>query len=275
MILGLRSVLSRRIFLAGLLASLQPSPFAQQGASDPNPQPEKSAKPTLDEILLQLEKNFLQYHASIPSFFCDEQVLSEMYQGGILRSHTRADSIFRLKRSSQNDNIQLAESREIKTINGTPAQGVQTLSGPVTFSGAFSIATALITYDQKACFTYRLTSQLFDHRYIIEFATKALKDRDKRCFTMEPSTGRAFVNPQTMQIERIECRTPNHPIMPGTLTLWTWSINYSKVILNGKTFWLPQRVTTKSVDYNSPVEWSFDATYRNYHELTVTHRIIP
>jgi hypothetical protein len=273
-VLGLRSAISRRIFLAGLLASLQPSTFAQQTAPDSAPQPEKSAKPTLDEILQQLEKNFLTYHSSIPSFFCDEQVLSEMRVNQTTRSLTHADSIFRLKRSGQNDNIQLVESREIKAINGTPAQGVQTLSGPVTFSGAFSIATALITFDQKACFTYRLTSQIFDHRYIIEFATKPLKDRDQRCFTMEPSTGRAFVNPQTMQIERIECRTPNHS-MPGAITMWTWSIDFGKVLLNGKTFWLPRKIATKSVDYNAPVEWSFNAAYSNYHEVTVTSRIIP
>ncbi len=275
MVSGLCNAISRCMLLGGLLLGLQPYTFAQQPTPNSSLQPEKSAKPTLDEILLQLEKNFFQYHASIPSFFCDEQVLSEMHQSGFLRSLTRADSIFRLKRSGHDNDIQLAESREIKAINGAPVNGVQTLSGPVIFSGAFSIATALITFDQKACFNYHLTSQLFDRRYIIEFATKAPKDRDKRCFTMEPSTGRAFIDPQTMQIERIECRTPNHPMMPGTLTLWTWSINFSKVILNGKIFWLPQRVTAKSMDYNAPVEWSFDATYRNYHELTVTSRIVP
>jgi hypothetical protein len=197
-----------------------------------------------------------------------------MRVNGFTRSLSNTDSIFRLKRSGQHDNIQLVESREIKAINGTPAQGVQTLGGPVIFSGAFSIATALVTFDQKACFNYRLTSQLFDHRYIIEFATKAPKDRDPRCFTMEPSTGRAFVNPKTMQIERIECRTPNHS-MPDAITLWTWSIDFGKVLLNNKIFWLPRKVDTKSVDYNAPIEWSFNAAYSNYHEVTVTSRIIP
>ena len=274
MALGLCSAISRYIFLAGLLLSLPPAAFARQPAIDSTPQPKKSAKPTLDEILLQLEKNYLQYHASIPGFFCDEHVTSRMVQNKIPRILTATDSTFRLKRSSHDNEVQLIESREIKTVNKRPANGTDVLSGPAIFSGAFSAATAIVAFDEKACFTYHLTSQPFDHRYIIEFATKALKDRDKHCFPMEPGTGRAFIDPQTMQIVRIECRTPNHP-MPGTLGLWTWSIVFGKVLLNGKTFWLPKKVITVADGYSIPMEWSFDATYSNYHELTVTSRIVP
>jgi hypothetical protein len=197
-----------------------------------------------------------------------------MQQNGMPLFVTLTDSIFRLKRSDHDNQTQLAESREIKTVDHKPSKDAQILKGPAIFSGAFSNATAIVTFDEKACYTYHLTTSLSDHRYVIEYATKAAKDRDKHCLMQESSTGRAFIDPLTMQIERIECRTPNHPL-PGTRALWTWSIDYGKVLLNGKTFWLPKKITAEVAGYSTPVEWSFDATYRNYHELTVTSRIVP
>jgi hypothetical protein len=271
---GLRRAIPRCIFVTGLLLILHPSTFAQEAAAISNPQPEQSTKPTLDKILLKLEDNFLRYRSSIPSFFCDEHVVSGMQQNGMPLFVTLTDSIFRLKRSDHDNQTRLAESREIKTVDHKPSKDAQILKGPAIFSGAFSNATAIVTFDEKACYTYHLTTSLSDHRYVIEYATKAAKDRDKHCLMQESSTGRAFIDPLTMQIERIECRTPNHPL-PGTRALWTWSIDYGKVLLNGKTFWLPKKITAEVAGYSTPVEWSFDATYRNYHELTVTSRIVP
>lgn len=275
MALGLCSAISRYVFLAGWLLVLQPSTFAQQAALDPVPQPEKSAKSTLDEILVRMEINFLKYHKSIPSFFCDEHVVSGMRQDGMRLHVTRTDSTFRLKRFGDGDKARLLESREIRTINSKPVKGVEALNGPAIFIGAFSIASAIVAFDEKACFTYHLTKPLFGHNYIIEYATKKPEDQAKGCTMTEPSSGRAFINPKTMQIVRIECRTPNHPL-PGSTGLWTWSIDYGKVVLNGKTFWLPKKITTEATSYGRrPIEWSFDAIYSNYHELTVTSRILP
>lgn len=271
---GFRCAISRCIFVTSLLLILHPPTFAQQAAAISNPQPEQSTKPTLDEILLKLEDNFLRYRSSIPSFFCDEHVVSGVQQNGMPLIVTVTDSIFRLKRSGHDDKTRLAESREIKTVNHKPSKDAQILKGPAIFSGAFSDASAIVTFDEKGCYTYHLTTSRSDHRYIVEYATKAEKDRDKHCLKQESSTGRAFIDPLTMQIEHIDYRTPNHQL-PDTLALWTWSIDYGKVLLNGKTFWLPKKVTAEVADYSTPIEWSFDATYSNYHELTVTSRIVP
>lgn len=271
---GLRCAVSRCFLVTGLLLTLQPAIFAQQVAPSSDVQPEQSQKISLDEILLRLKSNFLQYHASIPSFFCDEHVVSGMQQNGRPLFSTLTDSIFRLKRTEENHKTLLTESREIKSVDNKPAKAGQVLKGPAIFAGAFSSATAIVTFDEKSCFTYRLTPIRPGHPYVIEFATRAAKDLDKDCLMREQSTGRAFVDPQTMQIERIECRTPNHPL-PGTRALWTWSIDYGKVLLGGNTFWLPKKITTEVAAYSAPVKWSFDASYRNYHELTVTSRIVP
>lgn len=260
-----------------MLLSVTPAAHGWQA-----PAAEKSAELNLDAILRHLENNFIQYHASIPSFFCDEHVVSGIRRGITPLEVMRTNSIFRLKRERSGKRSQLIESREIKTVNGKPAKESQALRGPALLSGAFNIATAMIAYDEKPCFTYRLTEPSKHHQYIIEYATKNPKQQDKRCSVTEPTSGRAFVDPETMQITRIEARIPHHP-MPGSITgLWTWSVDYGKVVLNGKTFWLPKNISSfatsdQPLQWKGPsaLQWSFDATYSNYHELTVTSRILP
>ena len=266
----------RCLSLAVLLLARAPAAHGWQA-----PAAEKPAEPNLDEILRHLENNFIQYHASIPSFFCDEHVVSGIRRGSTPLEVIRADSIFRLKREGSGKRTRLIESREIKTVNGKPAKESEALRGPALLSGAFNIATAMIAYDEKPCFTYRLSESRRHPQYVIEYATKTPNQRDKRCAVTEPTSGRAFVDPATMQITRIEARTPHHP-MPGFVTgLWTWSVDYGKVVLNGKTFWLPKKIssfaTSDLLEWGdqSSLQWSFDATYSKYHELTVTSRILP
>lgn len=236
---------------------------------------EKTAGPDLDKILRQLESNFLQYHASIPSFFCDEHVISGVRRRGVPLEVTRTNSIFRLKRHGSGKMAPLIESRQIKTEDGKPAKDAEVLHGPAVLSGAFNIATAMIAYSEKRCFTYRLTESRKHHQYIIEYATKDPEEQGKLCTVKEPTKGRAFVDSNAMQITRIEARTSNHP-MPGNVTgVWTWSVDFGKVLLNGQTFWLPRRIESFADTDRYPLEWSFDATYRNYHELAVSSRIIP
>jgi len=207
---GAAATFFRCLSLAVLLLARAPAAHGWQA-----PAAEKPAEPNLDEILRHLENNFIQYHASIPSFFCDEHVVSGIRRGSTPLEVIRADSIFRLKREGSGKRTRLIESREIKTVNGKPAKESEALRGPALLSGAFNIATAMIAYDEKPCFTYRLSESRRHHQYVIEYATKTPNQRDKRCAVTEPTSGRAFVDPATMQITRIEARTP-HILCPAS-----------------------------------------------------------
>jgi hypothetical protein len=79
--------------------------------------------PTLDEILTRLESNLQHCETAVPTFFCDEHVLSRLNANPI-PSETITDSTFRLKRTEHPDGTStLDESRDVKKVNGLPASG--------------------------------------------------------------------------------------------------------------------------------------------------------
>ncbi|HMF65572.1 MAG TPA: hypothetical protein VK608_15890, partial [Edaphobacter sp.] len=75
------------ILLALLLTSLLitlPSPLVAQQTPLQSTQPPDL---TLDDIFLRLQQNLDSYRASVPNFFCDERVVSNMTVSG--RSYRR------------------------------------------------------------------------------------------------------------------------------------------------------------------------------------------
>ena len=82
-----------------------------------------------------------------------------------------------------------------------------------------------------------------------------------------------------MQTKRLELITPRHVIVPGDLYgRRDLAVDYEPVVLGGESFWMPSdiwmRVTSGSGSFRM-TEWSFQASYRNYHKLQVTSRIVP
>ncbi len=261
------------LLLFGLLFAPPSIAFAQQTSPT-------SAQPvdlSLDEILLRLQNNLTNYKSSVPNFFCDERVVSNMDLRGRPYTSTTTDSIFRLKRTIDPNGIHLNESREIKTVNKVPTH-TETLRGPVIFAGAFSNALNVVSLDLKGCYEYRLIPNgLLNHApaLVIDYSLKETVVNDKICPGSEQHNGRAFIDPQTMQIVRLEMRTPEHQISAGTFGPWFWSIDYAPVVFDNKSFWMPETITSKAVAQSQNIDWSFVATYRNYHELNVTSRILP
>lgn len=281
--------LPRFLLLAGLLLVLSSLLFARQS----NPQPPEPPDLTLDDLLIRLQNNLTVYRATVPDFFCDEHLVSAMYIQHQPYGRTVTDSIFRLRRletskspidkfgtgRSEADRSfhRFVESREIKTVDKKPAKK-QGLSGPAIFAGAFSNALQVVSLDLKDCYNYHLIPHQHLHRHPVLVIAYALKDTaisDQACPGPEPHGGRAFIDPQTMEIVRLEQRTPDHEINPGVYGPWTWSIDYAEVIFNDTPFWMPKTVTSIATTKDSKFEWTFVATYRDYHKLTVTSRILP
>jgi hypothetical protein len=266
--------------------------------------------PTLDTILTALEENLHQYHSQVPSFLCDEHAESNVVPG-TPNQDTVTDSVFRLKRDLRPDHSTvLAESRDIKTVNGRPASSDE-ISGPSILSGAFSGALAMVSLSQKACMNYKLrpikASRGKDRTpapYVVEFSTVPERLRPANCLLQEEGKGRVFIDPATMQITRMELTAPNHLIAEARtadgqkalpiLGPWEVSVDYTPVQLAAQTFWMPATIASimthdqgVTVSLSGPrtrvggVEavnstiWSFQATYRNYHKLEVTSRIVP
>lgn len=245
-----------------------------------------STPPTLDEILQKLEANLDRYDSSVPSFFCDEHVASRVFPSPG-HPDTVTDSVFRLKRVLQGgDKIALIESREIKTVNGKPATS-QDIDGPTILSGAFEGGLAVISLSQRACMNYSLERPKRNEpkaSTIVRFSSVLTPENSAGCLLQEEGKGRAFIDPAAMQITRLELTTPHHVITPGSLydppTTGdrVLAINYAPVQLEGQTFWMPSTISSTVTSGRGTfheIVWSYKATYRSFHKLEVTSRIVP
>jgi VWFA-related protein len=257
--------------------------------------------PATAELLLRVWNNFTGYLSSIPNVFADEHVVSSVTtaysdpsRSGVYDSEldstidSTIDSIFRLKRfSSDGKTADLIESREIKYVDHHAAAKDQSLTGPAILIGAFSRAPNVLSPELKDCYDYRLlpnmrhnpdVAMLFLHAdvLVLEYSLKSPLPAGAQCPVREPTMGRAFIDPSSMQIVRLEQQRPRHDEGSGHSVAWSWSIDYARVMMDGKTFWLPKTISSKASSLaGRRIKWSFLATYGNYHLMTVTSTILP
>ncbi len=243
--------------------------------------------PTLDEILQRLESNLQHYDKSVPSLFCDEHVVSQVTPG--MRSqNTVTVSVFRLKRVLNPDHsTTLDESREVKTVNGQPPKSQDEIEGPTVISGAFEGGLAVISVGQRVCMNYtlqRVRRKDPTDPYVVNFNTELTPENTAACLLQEKSNGRALIDPATMQITHMELTTPHHVIIPGSTYESAvkgeriLTVDYAPVQLDGQAFWMPATITSRATSGAGTfhaIVWSFRATYRNFHKLEVTSRILP
>lgn len=228
---------------------------------------------SVTEILTRLQENASSYLSSVPSFFADEHVSSNLNQPNDLKITTVTDSIFRIRRISEDKTTQLVESREIKAVNHKPANG-ENITGPTVFRGAFTNGALLVSVFAP-CYEFQRMPEARVGRVdaiVLDFRATAETLLDRSC--PKPRDGRVFVDPQSFHLLRVEARTPDHEIMPGVFGLWTWSIDYAPIMLDGRTFWLPKTIESQAVPADHHAAWSFVAKYSNYHKLEVNSRII-
>ena len=242
---------------------------------------------TLDDVVAKLQANLDDYDKSIPSFVADEHMESTMRQFAMRGAsapnyETIAESVFRLKRDidSENHTETLNESREIKIIDGKPANGRE-IDAPEMVSGAFSGGLAMVSTDEQPCMRYALEPVKPRKPVVVRFVSAPADQRPEHCILTEDGSGRVLIDPVSTQILRMEVQIPHHVIKPllpdGTtgptvVTRWRVEVDYKPVVLDGRTFWLPAKIT--SAMSNDQTSWSFVATYRNYHKLEVRSRVV-
>lgn len=236
-----------------------------------------SSQVSLREILIQMQANLSDYLHNVPNFFCEEHVDSRLQQDGAAEMKTVTDSTFRLRRSTTAaGDWQFTESREIKTINKHAATG-ENIHGPAIFSGAFTNAAAIVSLELAHCYDYTLMPDARLGKLpvlLVEFSTPETSLTDKSCPSTERESGRAWIDPINFHLLRVEARIPNHEAVDGILALWTWEIEYAPVSFDSRQFWMPKTIASKAASNDNRAVWSFTASYRNYHKLTVTSHII-
>lgn len=248
---------------------------------------QEATTPTLGEILDRLEANLNHFDAGVPNLYCDEHIVASQVQPDVGDQNTVIDSVFRLKRALGPDHRdRLVESREIQTVDGErPAS--QNMDLPALISGAFEGGLDVVSRDQSVCMSYELQRLHRDQAmgpYVIRFSTLLTPRNSARCLLKENGKGRAFIDPASLQVAHLEIVTPRHVIIQGSsfrsaiIGKRTLAIDYAPVLLGGETFWMPSTIDMRDVSGAGTFHmtaWSYRATYRNYHLLEVTSRILP
>jgi hypothetical protein len=236
---------------------------------------QEAASLPVPEILNRLQANVATYLSSVPSFFCDEHVDSNLFQPIDVKVTTATDSIFHIRRSGQGNATQLIESREIKTVNNKPATG-ENIAGPAIFHGAFTNGVRIVSTDFAPCYIFNRAADQKAHgvrAIVLDYQVNTQSLLDRSCPPIEG--GRIFVDPETFHLLRVEARIPHHEITRGVFGLWTWSIDYTPVLLDKRTFWMPSTIESEAIPDSRRNAWSFAAKYSHYHKLEVTSHIVP
>jgi len=233
--------------------------------------------PTLGEVLQRLEANLNAYDAGVPSLFCDEHVVSSRTVPRERDESSATDSVFRLKRTAQADGTTvLVESREIKRVNGRAPMS-ETVPVPTLLTGIFEGGLAVVSVGQTSCMNYKLERRKLPGEIVVSFATFLTPSNTVDCFLQEKSKGRVVVDAASMQVKRLEIETPRHVIDDGDeVGRRELTVDYAPVLLGSGTFWMPSVIgmrTSSGSSFDMTV-WTFQATYRNYHKLEVTSRIL-
>ena len=242
---------------------------------------------TIDTVVEKLQANLDAYDKSIPSFMADEHMDSIRHEFGNRGAsapnyETIADSVFELKRQIDpaTHSQFLDESREMRIIDGRPADG-RRINAPAMLYGAFSGGLAVVSSEEQACMHYQLEPPKPRKPIIVRFTSTPAGERPKTCLLAEDGSGRVLIDPASMQITHIEIRVPHHVITPEfddgqkgapQITHWEVLVDYRPVVLNNRIFWLPS--TVSSTMSSDVTQWSFRASYRNYHLLEVHSRIV-
>ena len=237
--------------------------------------------PGLDEILLRVQEHVKEFEYSLPDFVCNETITSKEIVRGHVAHKTIIDSIFSGTQNQDGGTQRpFTEARTITMVDGRPAAKDEQLKAPVFFGGGFSsILDATFSEKNAQYHNYKLmgTEKLNGRpALVIEFATK--KDQTELLFEflgrkfVSKDVGKAWLDPETLNVIRLERRYLNLPPLDGVLTV---SVDYAKVEINGKAFCLPVTVRAEQSqsDAKAPVSLQFIAEYSDYQKFNVSSHI--
>jgi hypothetical protein len=166
------------------------------------------------------------------------------------------------------------ESRIVQTVNGKKPADNAALSSPVMLFGVFSNGLNLLSKDGQACFSFRLHAPK-GKPIVVAFRDLPSARRGAACPPFANTSGHIFVDPQSMHVTRIQKRMPHQELVPGVFGLWDWTEDYAPVSLLNRTFWMPRSIRSRGVSDDDAEEWTFEATYLDYHLFHADVRIVP
>jgi hypothetical protein len=236
--------------------------------------------PRLEQVLESVQAHVSEFAHGLPDFICDETITSRELWGGRAKHETVFESEFTGRQNTVENGKPFVESRAIKTVNGRPAAPAQELKAPFLYGGGFSsVLVEIFARENAPYFNYSLsgTETLAGQTaLVIKFETrngqKRLTYRDlfgQRTYLN--GRGKAWIDPESMNVMRLELRYLDPPAGAGELKV---SVDYAPVTIKEKTFWMPRIVSAAQTIPNAkvPVGGQYIAEYSNYHHFKVSIR---
>jgi hypothetical protein len=226
--------------------------------------------PSLDVLLDRLDAYAKQYHATLPSLPCDEQITSQaLNKKGKVTWEVKIQSTLREIRT-QNPDEPFIEKREYKSVDGhryRPGRGVET---PYFAEGGFASLVGFQRWEQRECFDYGVTPAPGAQAVRLEMTLKnsftnptcaRLPEGFHRIVIADPETGRVLHTERTISADAA----------PRDTQVYFGAIDYAPQKLGEQTFWLPSSFFAHDADNTGRMF----ATYSNCHRYTGELKILP
>jgi len=235
----------------------------------------------LDQVLPRIQQNVAQFVESLPDFVSNEKIISSKLSKGQAVKNSTAESLFvGIQKRSSEGGWHFVETREVITEDGKASKKGAHVQGPFILNGGFGGAVNSTFHADVAQYrNYRLeTSEALNGKsmIVIGFSTKKGQDNIRAAYGrsgfIQKDSGKAWVDPDSMQIARLDYTISN---TPGRYPIWYVSVEYGPAVIGGKTFWMPKNVRSelRRTTAEEPVA-RFLAEYSNYRKFDVSSGIV-
>jgi hypothetical protein len=180
------------------------------------------------------------------------------------------------------------ETREVisATVKGKPAT-VRNYVPPIGVTGGFSDDLFYFFDKEKVkCFDFELAGgEKIRGRAALILSIRG-KDNVKsiggKCSSVSPgTTSKAWVDPETNQIMRLQLFPTGYLRFTGPLSRWNGkyvihqSIDYAEVFINEAPYWLPAAKRAEFVKLKGQRSFQYVVEYSNFHKFDVSAKVLP
>lgn len=228
----------------------------------------KQQPPAENDLLDRLYASAAQYRATLPSFECDESILSrQMHYTGKTKQAVRVEGTMREIRKTPPDPYDpFTERHQFKKVNGRPVREGE-VEMPYFILGGFANLIGFHSSEQKECFNYRITP-LRDGPVELRIDRKD-QLTDASCKGILTGTHYVVIADAEGHILHSERTIPSKIAWQFDEAYFA-AIDYAPQRLGEQTFWLP----TKFSSHNDTDTGTMEAVYSNCHRYTGDMKIL-
>lgn len=225
--------------------------------------------PPVEDVIAAVSRNAQQFRDQLPDLVCSEKVVSTTFVSGKVDKMKIVESLFSVQ--------QWHEHREIVSIDSKPVKKNAKMPDlPLNVSGTFTFHV-LLTFQPKYSGDYDFAfadNPQDSGRWVVQFATKAGSKLtwDIAGERSAKDKGRAWIDPSSMQVARIERSVLN---LPRNLSSWTVTVEQQPVVIGDRQYWLPKTFTTEVTERDPSRTATFVAEYSNCKKFTADVSISP